>query len=114
MLVKTNERPGWVVWFAVEREDVFHVVDELGVLLWRDHPLFGWVRLELVFLRTWRPVSWETDSCSISSRTTSSSARRRSVQRGRPSGGSLVARAMRWASSSPSSLRSYSRSGLRR
>ena len=45
MLVETHDRPVWIVRFVVQRKDVLHVVDELGVLFGRNHPLFGLVRL---------------------------------------------------------------------
>jgi hypothetical protein len=60
-------------------------------------------RLEPVCCKTWRTVSYDTDSttCSATSRSDSS----RNVQRWRPSGGAPHVSATRWASRSPSSRR---------
>src|SRR5699024_9307394 len=45
MLVKTDDRLFWIIWFAVERKDIFHVVNEFGILVRRNHPLLGSMRL---------------------------------------------------------------------
>jgi len=43
----------------VDVEHLFHAGDELGVALRRNHPSYFLPRLELVFFRTRRTVSWE-------------------------------------------------------
>lgn len=49
MFVETDDRVVRIIRFAVQCENVFHVVDELGALAGRNHPLLGSVRLQLVF-----------------------------------------------------------------
>ena len=49
MFVETNEWAVWIVRFLVQREHVFHVIDELDALTGRDYLLLRSVRLELVF-----------------------------------------------------------------
>lgn len=48
VFVEASERSVWVVRFLIECEHVFHVVDELGALVRRNHQLFGSVWLEFV------------------------------------------------------------------
>src|SRR3954449_9702439 len=106
-LVQTHDRVFGVVRPAVDLEYILHVVDELRRVFRRDAPHLPQMRLELVFLSVWRTVSCE--SVSTCSSSTMRSASRRSDQRALPSGGRAQARARRWASCSPSSLRPESR-----
>lgn len=48
--VEANDWPDWIVWFVIEGKDIFHSPDELSVLSRRNHPLFGPVWLEFIFL----------------------------------------------------------------
>src|SRR4051794_543803 len=92
-------------------KDVLHLPDELGVRLGWDAPHLDQPRLQLVFLSVRRMVSCETFS--TWPRSTSLSARSRSVHRHRPAGGLPHAKAMRWASCSPSSSRGRRGKGRR-
>src|SRR3954464_13139711 len=76
------------------------------------HQRFVSQGLSAFFFSTWRTVSYETPSTYRSSTTLSASNRR--VQRRRPTGGGVQARATRWASRSPSSFRRYLRRDGRR
>src|SRR3954451_7955616 len=93
----------------VHLQHVLHVPHKLGVGLRRDAPLLPQPGLEPVCFKTRRTVSYET--LSTTSRRTSSLARRRKVQRACPAGGVPQAAAITWASSAPSALRGYTRSG---
>jgi hypothetical protein len=37
-LVEAEDRTGWIVWFVVEIEDIFHPTNEGGVCAGFDHP----------------------------------------------------------------------------
>src|SRR6266540_414894 len=108
-LVQADLRAARIIGPGVHLQHVLHPPAELGVLLWQDAPAFLQPRLEPVCFKTWRTVSYDTDSTSSSS--TSRSAKSRSVQRLRPWGGALHSSAARYASCSPSSLRRYWRAG---
>src|SRR6266545_7945820 len=88
---------------------VLHPPAELAVLLGRDAPALGQPRLEPVCFKTWRTVSYDTDSTTCSA--TSRSASSRNVQRLWPCGGALQVSATSRASCSPSNLRRYWRAG---
>lgn len=87
----------------------FHLADKLGIFLWWNYPLFVLPRLKFVFFSTRRIVSCDTLSTLICSNWASRSANKRSVQRLRPSGACPHTKVVKWASSAPSSLRSYCR-----
>src|SRR5215210_4583091 len=110
-LVHADDGSKRIVRTFVDFKDVLHLPDELGVGLGRDAPHLDQPRLQLVFLSVRRIVSWETVSTWPSS--TSLSAKRRSVHRHRPAGGLPQAKAMRWASCSPSSIRGRRGTGRR-
>src|SRR5262249_14149474 len=111
-LIEADLRAARVVRAGVHVQHVRHMPDELGVGGRRDAPLLLQPRLELVCLKTWRTVSYDT--ASATSRRTRASASSRSVQRVRPAGGAPQARAIRRASCAPSSFRAYCRSGTLR
>src|SRR5262245_53193772 len=107
LLVQADLGPLRVVRAMVDFEHVFHFGDKLAALFGRNAPLALQPRLEFPLLSTWRTVSYESWSTCPSS--TIRSANRRRVQRSRPSGATLQARAMRCASFAPSSLRAFLR-----
>src|SRR6266536_3227697 len=111
-LVQAHLGPLGVVGLGVDRQHILHAPDELGVVLWGDAPALGQPRLEAVYLKAWRTVSYEI--ASTTSKATRRSPSSRNVHRLRPSGGALHASATRRASCSPSSLRRYWRSGALR
>src|SRR5581483_8402184 len=98
-----------IVRSGVHVEHVLHVPDELGVGLGGDAPLLPQPGFEPVCFKTRWTVSYET--LSTTSKRTSSLASRRKVQRACPAGGAPQAAAITWASSAPSALRGYTRSG---
>jgi hypothetical protein len=102
-LVQTDDGPDRIEGPAVDVEDIFHLPDECRIRLRGDHEPLLEPWLELVLLSVPRTVSYE--SRSLYSNSTMRLANKRGVQRFRPVGGSLHARAMRWASWSPSSRR---------
>src|SRR6266511_4905223 len=98
-LIKTDQRTPGIVGFLVERQKVFHALDEF----WRDFwnaPTSYFPRLEFVFFSSSRTVSGETrvtmPSFNISCTNSSND------QRARPAGGSLQAKAIKRASCSSS------------
>jgi hypothetical protein len=48
-LVKTGDRTLLLVRFVVEIENIPHLADEGGTVLWSDHPRFGAVRVQPCF-----------------------------------------------------------------
>src|SRR5690606_298041 len=108
-LVHADDGAGRVVGSPVDGEHVLHLRHEPGVGLGGDHPLPAEVGLELVFLSTCRTVSWLSEATYPSS--TMRPASSRMLQCERPSGGVVQAIWRRRASCSPSSARSYMRSG---
>src|ERR671911_2311061 len=108
-LIQAHLRAVGVIGPGIDLQHVLHPPAELGVLLRWDAPALGQPRLELVCFKTWRTVSYDTDSTTCSS--TSRSASNRNVQRLWPCGGALQVSATRWASCSPSSRRWYWRAG---
>src|SRR5262249_28477272 len=108
-LVHTDHGPERIVRPAVDLQDILHPPDELGI--GRDAPHLDGPGLQLVFLNVRRMVSCEILSMWPSS--TILSARRRKVQRSRPAGGLPHAKAIRWASCSPSSIRGRRGTGRR-
>lgn len=48
-LIETDDWMSFVVRFVIEVKDVFHVVDELGILFRRDRLLVGEVQYQGVF-----------------------------------------------------------------
>src|SRR3712207_3214215 len=111
-LVHADLRIARVVGSRIDVEDILHPPDELGIGLRWDAPVPLQPRLKLVVLSTRRMVWYETSSTISSS--TSLSARSRSDQRAKPSGGVLQATAIKRASCAPSSFRWYRRRGARR
>src|SRR5215212_7914211 len=112
LLVQANLRETLLVGAGVDLKDVLHAPDEGAILLWRDGPLPLEPGLYGTFLRVRRTNSLEMASSAHSS-STKRSARRRTLQRFLPFGGSEQARAIRCASCSPSSLRGLVALGLR-
>src|SRR4029079_13424777 len=110
-LVHADDGSQRIVGTFVDLENVLHLPNELGIGVGRHAPHLDQLRLQLVFFSVRRMVSWETVSTWPSS--TSRSAKRRSVQRHRPAGGLPQAKAMRWASCSPSSIRGRRGTGRR-
>jgi hypothetical protein len=55
--VEADDWTRLVVWFVVEIENIFHVVDEVSVALWRDLPVVREMRLQGVFFSRCRTVS---------------------------------------------------------
>src|SRR4029453_7792500 len=108
-LIQADQGPLGVIGPGVDRQHVLHPPAELGVLLGWDAPALGQPRLEPVCCKTWRTVSYDTDSTTC--RATSRSATSRNVQRWWPSGGALQVSATSRASCSPSSRRWYWRAG---
>jgi len=92
-LIQTDQRTLRIEGSGVDVEDILHMVDELGVRLGRNHPLLLAPGSKLVCFKAWRTVSWET--AGRYSNSTSLSARRRKLQRARPSGGAPQERAIR-------------------
>src|SRR5215218_8314281 len=88
---------------SVDLKHILHAPDEGGILLRRDGPAPLKPGLYGTFLRVRRTNSRETGSSAHSS-STKRSARRRTLQRFVPFGGSEQARAIRCASCSPSSF----------
>src|SRR5215210_5644969 len=112
LLVQAHLRETLVVGAGVDLEDIFHAPDEGGILLGRDRPPPFEPGLYGTFLRVRRTSSREMGSSAHSS-STKRSARRRTLQRFLPLGGSEQARAIRCASCSPPSLRGLVALGLR-
>ena len=110
-LVHTDDGSEGVVRAFVDLQDVLHLPNKLGVGFGRDAPRLDQPGLELVFFSVRRMVSCETLSMWPSS--INLSAKRRNVQRHRPAGGLPHARAIRWASCSPSSIRGRRGKGRR-
>src|SRR5215207_8387322 len=112
LLVEANLRETLVVGAGVDLKDVLHAPDEGGILLWRDGPPSAQPGLYGTFLRVRRTNSLEMGS-SAHSNSTKRSARRRTLQRFLPFGGSEQARAIRCASCSPPSFLGLVALGLR-
>src|SRR5512143_3192454 len=103
-LVHANQGTPRVEGSMIDFQDVFHPADELGVGRRGNAPLGFQPRLKDVFLSTRRTVSSETASTICNS--TNLSASSCTVQRVRSWGGGVHARAIRYASARPSSVRS--------
>jgi len=101
-----------IIWPRVDIQHLFHLADKGGIGLRRNTILLALPRLEFVFFRTCRTVSRPTRSTYPSS--TSLSASNRMVQCTCPDGAGEHARAIRWASASPSSRRRRCPQGKRR
>src|SRR5215203_360931 len=112
LLVQANLREMLLVGSGVDLKDILHTPDEGAILLWRDGPLPLEPGLYGTFLRVRRTNSREMGSSAHFS-STKRSARRRTLQRFLPFGGSEQARAIRWASCSPSSFFGLVALGLR-
>src|SRR4030067_482583 len=97
---------------GIQPQNIFHVADKGGIGFGRDAVFFFQPRLKFVFLSVVRIVS--CDTLSTISKRTKRSCRSRRLQRSYPSGASLHARAIKWASALPSKRREYSRSGFLR
>src|SRR5271157_2583336 len=111
-LVKTHHRPLRVERTVIHLQHILHRAYKLCVFLRWNHPLAMKPRLDFVFFSRKRTVSSLIES--TTSNCTSLSASSCSVQRARPSGGSLQANATNLASFSPSSLGNRGRDlGLR-
>jgi hypothetical protein len=78
-LVQADLGAARVIGAGVDLEHVLHPPAELAVLLGGMHQRFRQPRLELVCCKTWRTVSYDTDSTTCSA--TSRSASSRNVQR---------------------------------
>src|SRR4029450_12547376 len=102
-LVQADLRTQRVVGAGVDLKHVLHPPAELAVLLGWAAPALGQPRLELVCCKTWRTVSYDTDSTTCNSTNRSASSRR--VQRLWPWGGALQVSAPRWGSRRPSRRR---------
>src|SRR5579875_914201 len=100
--VEADLRPTRIVGSGVDREDVLHPPDKLGVLLGWDAPLLLQMRRQPVFFRVRRTVSYEI--WAPPSRVAKVSASSCKVQRSRPLGGWLQASAVSRACWAPSSL----------
>ena len=101
-LIKTDRRSLGVVGLLIQVQDILHGRYKLCAHRW-NAPLLPLPGLQLVFLSIWRTVSGEMDGAKPNS--TTFPAKRRSVQRPRPSGGVLHATAITWASCFPLSFR---------
>src|SRR5262249_19499727 len=101
-LIKDDGRPLRIVGLSVEVQDLFHPGDKVRADR-RDAPLLMLPRLKVVFLSTWRIVSWESVSANPNSTAWSSS--NRNFHRSRPPGAVLHVTATRYASALPLSLR---------
>ena len=97
-LIKTDRRSLGVVGLLIQVQDILHGRYKLCAHRW-NAPLLPLPGLQLVFLSIWRTVSGEMDGAKPNS--TTFLAKRRSVQRPRPSGGVLHATAITWASCFP-------------
>ena len=110
-LVQADEWEERVLGLFVEVEHGLHTPHENAAALSLGgitHPFTRWghqVGAELVFLSVLRTVSWETEG-TIPSSSAFLSAKRRMLQRSRPSGASEQASAISLASARPSSERS--------
>src|SRR5262249_11116036 len=84
-LIQAHERPGRIVWTSIDLEHVLHCSDKRCVGFGRDDPVFFQVRFDVVFFSALATVL----KCAVSTilRSTTCSAKRRTVQRARPSGG---------------------------
>ena len=91
-LVEADHRPLGIVGLGVQVQDILHVGHEVGTHL-GDAPLLLLPRLERVFFKCSRTVSWDKDSTRPSS--TVFPARSRRVQWSWPWGAGLQARAIR-------------------
>src|SRR5664280_1245694 len=100
----------WIIRLGVYLQNVFHITDKSRIGLRWNAIFFFQPRLNFVFLSVVRMVSCETLS-TISSFTKRSRSSRK-VQRSYPSGASLHAIAIKWASAFPSRRCSYSRLGF--
>src|ERR1035437_5034886 len=110
--IHTHLRSVWIIWLGIHLQNVFHVTDKGCAGLGRNAPFFFQPRLKFVFLSVVRMVSCET--LSTISNFTKRSRNSRKLQRSYPSGASLHASAIKWASAFPSKQCSYSRSGFLR
>ena len=109
-LVHAHQRGGGGGRLLIHDEHVLHTGHIFAILRRRNHPADLDVRLQVVFFRAWRTVSWLIVS------TTSSwinrSANRCSVHRARPAGGPLCATAS--SSRSPAGVSRRARGGCAR
>ena len=87
-LVEADQRPFGIVGFGIQIQDILRVSHEVGAHL-GNAPLFLLPRLEDVFFRCRRTVSWDRESTAPKS--TIRSANRRRVQWSWPSGAGLQA-----------------------
>src|SRR5215470_3627216 len=102
-LVNTNQRIVGIVRSMIDFQHVFHRCYKGAVRLGWDHPLLFEMGLENVFFKT-RPIVLSLALSTILSSTTFSSSNR-NVHRARPAGGSEQAKAISFASFSPSKIR---------
>src|SRR5215210_208156 len=112
LLVEAHLREALIVGAAIDFQNIFHAPDKGGVLFWRDRPSSAQPGLELTLLKVRRTNSLEMGS-SAHSRLTKRSARRRTLQRFLPFGGSEQASAIRCACCKPSSFLGLVFFGLR-
>jgi len=101
-LVHANQGMIGIVGPLIDFQHIFHCRYECAVRLGRNNPLLLDVGFENVFFRT-RPIVLSLALSTIFSSTTFSSSSR-NVQRTRPLGGSEQARAMSFASFTPSKI----------
>src|ERR1700751_3600445 len=102
-LVNTNQRIVGIVRSMIDFQHIFHRSDKGAVRLGWDHPLLFEMGLENVFFKT-RPIVLSLALSTILRSTTFSSSNR-NVHRTRPAGGSEQAKAISFASFSPSKIR---------
>src|SRR5258708_5810081 len=95
LLIETNHGVQWVIGLMIQTQHAFHSRQKHGSYV-GDAPAFDLPRLNLFFFRMSRTVSGAI--CSITPSSTSRWASNSSVQRARPSGGSVHANAVRCAS----------------
>src|SRR5438445_13824042 len=99
LLVHTQHGLLWIVGFFVGVEDLFHARHELGILVWRNHPVLDLAFGHTVFLSVLRTVSGHIDA--TTSNATSSSASSCNDHRPYPAGGLPNRIAINLASATP-------------
>src|SRR4030066_945105 len=101
-----------IIGLGIDFKNIFHVAHKSCIGFRWYAVFFFQPRLKFVFLSVVRIVSCET--LSTISTLTKRSCKSRRLQRSYPSGASLQAKAIKWASALPSSRCVYSRSGFLR
>ena len=75
LLVHAHDGTIRIVGFLIQVQDLFHVRRELGIGLWRDHPILDFPPRHAVFLSVRRMVSWLIDSTTPNSTTRRANSR---------------------------------------